>query len=461
MTGDLPDPVPSHGPRPDPSPALVPSLAPVPSPALASRRPLASLLAAHTFAAAGNVVTLITLPLYVLAETGSPAMAGVLAVASTLPVVVGGAFGGVLVDRFGYRRSSVLSDLVGAATIGAIPILHVSVGVPIWALLALVFATGLLDTPGQAARTALVPEAAALAAVPLERAMGWWGAAARGAMLVGAPLAGLLVAWLGPMPVLVVNAATFAVSAAVVAFGVPTWMRPAAGRESPLAADDAAPRAGAAAGYWTDLAAGLRVLWRNRLLRAITAMVLITNALDIGRSSVLLPVYAERELAGATSLGLLVGASGLGMLAGALLFSAFGPALPRRATFACGLLLGGSPLFLVLALRPGLAWCLVAAVIAGLAAGSLNPILDTVMLELVPPSMRARVFGVVNAGCWAAMPVGALVTGFLVEGFGLVVSLVGLGVAYLAVTLAPFLGSVWAGMDRRDHHVRSATSVDR
>ena len=75
---------------------------------------------------------------------------------------------------------------------------------------------------------------------------------------------------------------------------MPAWVRPAAGQALPLAADDAAP------------------------------------------------------------LGPLVGASGLGMLVGALLFSAFGPGLPRRATFAWGFLLGGSPLFLVPAQRPGL-----------------------------------------------------------------------------------------------------------
>ncbi len=447
-----------------------------------ARRPLTSLLTAHALAGTGNVITFVALPLYVLAETGRPAMAGVLAVATTLPVVVGGAFGGALVDRFGYRRSSILSDVVGAATVGAIPLLHATVGLPIWALLALVFATGLLDTPGQSARTALVPDAATLARVPLERAMGWWGAASRAAMLVGAPLAGLLVAWWGPLPVLVVNAATFLVSAAVVAAGVPSSLRPAApahvaapGHANPPAG--AAPAVAAARAdddassapplftteppYWTALADGVRVLWRNRLLRAVTLLVLVTNALDIGRASVILPVYAGRELDGATSLGLLVGASGLGMLVGALAFSALGPRLPRRATFATSFLLAGGPLFAVLALRPGLGWCLVAAAIAGVAAGSLNPIIDTVLLEQVPPVMRARVFGVVNAGCWVAMPIGALATGFLVEGAGLVVTLVILGAVYVAVTLTPFFGAVWAGLDRRREPAAVAASVAR
>jgi len=433
-------------------------------------RPLASLLAAQTLAVSGNVVTFIALPLYVLAETGSAVMAGVLAVATTLPVVLGGAFGGVLVDRFGYRRSSVASDVVGGVTVGAIPVLHASVGVPIPVLLALVFATGLLDTPGQAARTALVPEAAALARVPLERAMGWWGAAERGARLAGAPLAGLLVAWLGPLPVLVVNAATFGLSALVVAAGVPAGLRPAADDEAaaadaaagPARAEGSAGRGpGAPAGYWTALADGVRVLWRHRLLRAVTVMVLVTNALDIGRSSVILPVYAAGELAGATSFGLLVGAGGFGALVGALLFSVVGTRLPRRATYAIGFLLAGPPVFFVLAARPGLAWCLVATVLAGLAAGSINPIIGTVMLEQVPPSMRARVQGVIGAGAWAAMPAGALLTGLLVQGLGVVPSLIVCGACYLLATLPPFFGSVWARLDRDASAAAGATTVAR
>ena len=52
------------------------------------------------------MLTLIALPLYVLAETGSAAMTGVTGFFATLPVIIGGPFGGVLVDRFGYRRSA-------------------------------------------------------------------------------------------------------------------------------------------------------------------------------------------------------------------------------------------------------------------------------------------------------------------------------------------------------------------
>ncbi len=426
-----------------------------PGSAAAARRstPLVALIAAQLLSTGGNVVTLVALPLYVLAETGSPSMAGVLAVVTTVPVVLGGAFGGVLVDRIGFRRSSVISDVVGGVTIAMVPLLHATTGLPLWALLILVFGTGLLDTPGQGARTALLPEAAALAGVPLERAMGWWGAANRGAALLGGPVAGLLVAGLGALSALAVDAATFGLSALVVFVGVPRGLRPVHHHE----AERDAP--GPDAGYWAALRAGFVVIWRMPLLRAVVLMVMVTNALDIGRSNVLLPVYAVRELGGAQALGLIVGAMGLGAFAGALLFSAIGPRLPRRMTYAWGFLLAGGPSMLVYATQPGLVWCLVATGLAGLAAGALNPIIGTILLEEVPPAMRARVNGAVDAGAWAAMPIGALVAGTLTERVGLLPSLVAFGLAYLLVTLVPFFPSPWRSMNRTPAVVTESEEV--
>jgi len=394
------------------------------------------LLAAHVLSVLGNAVTLVALPLYVYGETGSAALTGVLAVATSLPVVLGGALGGVLVDRFGYRRSSMVSDLVGAATIGAVPLLHVTVGLPMWLLLVLVLATGLLDTPGQGARTALVPEAAEKGGVPLERAMGWWGAGQRAATMVGAPVAGLLVAWWGPVVVLVVNAATFLVSAALVRWAVPASLETAP--EAPEPALD----------YRHELLAGLRVLWASPLLRAVVAMVLLTNALDIGLLNVALPVYAEVHLGGARAYGLLVGLFGAGALAGALLYSAVGHRLPRRWVFAVGFALTGPPMCLVLAATPGVVACATALVVGGIAAGSINPVLGTVLLEQVPARMRARVNGAVSAGAWSAMPVGALGAGLLIDGVGVAASLAIMGALYVVIVAGPFVLPVWRGLDR-------------
>jgi len=407
--------------------------------------PLAGLLAAHLVSLTGNMLTLIALPLYVLAETGSAAKTGLAGVFATLPVVIGGPLGGVLVDRFGYRRSSVTADLVSAVTIAAVPLLDRTVGLPFWALLALVFFSGLLDTPGQTARSALLSDVAVAAGVPLERAVGTFEATERAARLLGAPLAGLLVAALGPLTVLVADAGTFLISAAVVAQLIPRRLD----RSAPLPGErpDNAP-AVPSSGYWSQLAEGLRFTVREPLLRALVLLVVVTNLFDAAHATVLLPVYAQRELSGAVAFGLLVGAMGGGALVGSLVFGAIGHRLPRRVTFVAAFALAGGPPYFALAAGLPLPALILVKVLAGFAAGAINPMIGTIKLERIPVGMRARVFGLIQAGCWAAMPVGALTAGVAVERVGLRPTLVLVGAAYLLVTLTPLLGGPWREMDR-------------
>ena len=401
-------------------------------PARARRAPLLGLLAAHAVSLTGNVLTLIALPLHVLATTGSVAATGVTGAVATVPVVLGGALGGVFVDRLGHRRTSVLADLVSAATITAVPVLDRTVGLPFEALLVLVFCTGLLDTPGQVARSALLPDVAAVAQVPLERAVGWFEACERGARLLGAPLAGLLVAGLGTLGVLALDGLSFVVAAALVLLLVPS-----AGRGGPPAARE---------GYWTELAEGVRFLVHEPLLRAVVVLVLCTNLLDAAKSTVLLPVAAEAHLGGAVAFGLLVGTMGGGALLGSLLFAAVGHRLPRRPLFVVGFLLAGGPPLLALAAAVPLPVQLAVTAVAGLAAGSLNPIIGTLKLERVPAGVRARVYGVIGAAAWAAMPVGALAAGWAVELVGLTPTLLVCGVLYVVASLVPLRGGPWAQM---------------
>lgn len=417
-------------------------------------------LTAHAISLTGNMITLIALPLYVLAQTGSAMATGLTGAVATIPVILGGGLGGVLVDRAGYRRTSVVADAAGAVTIAAVPVLHHSLGLPFWALLVLVFATGLLDTPGQTAREALLPEAAAAAGVPLERALGWMGATERGARLLGAPLAGLLVSSFGALNVLALDAATFVLAALVVLFLVPagaptTWVDPAPvteqerDRDEAAVGGDAQPPLVAAPrrGYWRELGDGIGFLRREPLLRCVVGLVLITNLFDAAKSSVLLPIAVQRDLGGSVALGLLVGAMGGGALVGSLIFGAIGHRLPRRATFVAAFALAGPPPHLALAAGLPLSAVVVVTAVSGFAAGALNPIIGVIKLERVPLHMRARVYGVIGAGAWAGMPLGSLAAGFAVEHLGLRPALFTVGTAYLLVALTPLLGGPWKSMN--------------
>jgi MFS family permease len=409
--------------------------------------PLVGLLAAHTVSETGNTITLIALPLYVLATTGSPAATGITGAVATVPIIIGGALGGVLVDRVGYRRTSVLADAVGAVTIAAVPVLDVTVGLPFWALLVLVFATGLLDTPGQVARASLLPQAAAAAGVPLERAAGWFDATERGSRLLGAPLAGLLVASLGALNALALDAASFAVAAALVFALLPRPDSPrwaTASSETGEALETSAPTG--ADGYWRQLGQGMAFLAREPLLRAVVIMVMVTNFLDATKTTVLLPVATTRQYGGAAAFGLLLGTLGGTALIGALVFSAIGHRLPRRATFVAAFAIGGPPTYFALAADLPLPAVVAVTALSGLGVGAINPIIATVKLERVPAGMRARVYGVIGAAAWLAMPAGSVAAGYAVQHAGLTATLYAVGAAYLLTTLTPLLGGAWKRM---------------
>jgi predicted MFS family arabinose efflux permease len=381
------------------------------------RTPLLALYAANAISLAGNIMAFIAVPWFVLQMTGSPAQTGLAAFFSALPIVIAAFFGGTIVDRLGYRRTSILADLSSGITVALIPLLYHTVGLAFWQLLVLVFVGNFLDAPGSTARQALVPDLAQLARVRLEQASAASDGISRGARLLGAPLAGVLIVVLGPSNILWVDAATFAWSALLIALAVP-----------PRPAPPAASRS-----YLAELRAGMQFIGRDRLLRALIGTVMVTNFLDAALGSVIYPVYVRQVFGSPVNLGLLIGVFGGAALLGTLIFGAVGYRWPRRAAFAGGFIITGLR-FWVLALFPPLSLLLAAQTITGLAVGPINPIISTVTYERIPEGMRARVFGTITAGVTIAVPLSVLVTGYLLEWLGLRPLLLVLGTGYMLTT---------------------------
>lgn len=404
--------------------------------------PLIGLLAARGFSLAGNAITLIVVPLYVLQDTGSVLATGVAGVFVTVPVILGGAFGGVLVDRLGFRLSAIIADLASGMTVLLIPLLAATVGLPFWALLTLVFLSGLLDTPGTTAKSALLPDLAEGARIRLPRASGAEAAISRSATLVGASAAALSLVWLGPVNSLLLNAATFAVSALLLWLCVPERGKKLAGQQI----GPGNPRSG----YWRDFSVGIRFLTLNPLLRNVVLLVMVTNCLDSAGLIVLFPVYARTVTPDGALLALMVAVFAGGALAGSSLFGWLGHRLPRRSTLVLCFLLAGTPPYVAMAAGVDTPILLTVFALAGLAAGSINPLLSTVLYEQVPREMRARVLGGMTTGVAAAMPIGSLLGGVAVSQAGLVPTLVAVGVVYAAIALTPLLGRSWGELNTRN-----------
>lgn len=386
-----------------------------------NRVPLIALIAAGAVSQVGSALTLIAVPWFVLQTTGSAAKTGLTGAAAVLPYVIAGVFGGGFVDRLGFRRASVAGDVTSGLAIALVPLLAAMGVLAYWQLLVLLFLGTLCNAPGATARRGMVPELAAYAGVPLTRANAFVEAIPRLASLLGPPIAGLIIAALGATTALWFDAATFAFSALAIALCVPSRL---------LMADTAARAAMPMQGhYWNDLREGWQFIRRDPLLRASSVHFGIMNFFD-APFSLLLALLVNATTHRVQDLGFYVACFGAGALVASLAYGVIGTRLPRRVPLL--LWMGGFAVVNgILALTPPRAVILVALVAMGLAAGLVNPMASTVTQERVPAALRGRVFGLLSATSFAAIPLGRGIAGVLAGAIGLRWVYVGIAAAYV------------------------------
>jgi MFS family permease len=396
-----------------------------------NRGPLSAVLVANAISVTGNRMVLLAIPWFVLETTGSPVKTGLAGFFTFLPVVAAG-FLGPIVDRMGLKRASIAADLASGLSVAAIPLLFNTIGLEFWQLLVLVFLGGLLDSPGETARSSLLPETAEAAKTTLERATSLEDGIMRAASLVGAPLAGLLITLIGASNVLWVDAATFGVSALLVLVGVPR---------------DMSSHEEASTTYWRDFREGFAFIRGRRLMMLVILTLAATNLLDAAIGAIVLPVYARQIFDSAIALGVILGALGGGAVVGSFMYGAWGKRFSRRWVYVVGfVLIAAQPWFY--AAFPPLAIVVLVAAVAGLGTGPINPILAAVLLEQVPGPLRGRVLGVVKAIAWMAVPLGVLAGGYLVGALGLRSTLLVIAVAYVFALVSLAFNPAAADLER-------------
>ncbi|MGO8371492.1 MFS transporter [Rhizobium ruizarguesonis] len=410
--------------------------------------PFLALAAAETLSLSGTRLSTIAIPWLVLSTTGSPVLTGLTAMMEMLPYVAAKALSGPLIDRVGPKRIAVVCDTASVAVVGLVPLLDLFGLLNMPLLLPVVFAMGVLRGPSDAAKQAMVPDIATLAAMPLERVTGVVGAIERLASTAGAAGAGALIGLIGPGQALVVNAVTFAAAALIVGVGIPGLRRvpEPRGMPEPRGAPEALP--GGMSSYFSDLREGWRFLRGDAVLVSIVTMVATTNLLDQAYHAVLLPVWTQSSGHGPELLGAMFSAFTGASIAGAAIAAAIGERMPRLMVYTVAFLLTGFPRFLVVALDAPLALIFITLAIAGFASGFLNPILSAVIFERIPKPLTGRVTAMNAALCFVLIPFGGLVGGALISTIGLAAALSLTGLAYLAATLFPLALKSFRGFDK-------------
>lgn len=343
-------------------------------------------------------MSLIALPWFVFDTTGSAALTGIAAVCETVPVVLVSVAAGGIVTRVGARRARVWSDLVAGVAVLAVPVLYATLGVAFWQLLLLVAVNGALRTPAVVASMVMLRDVTHLAGLANDQTTGPYTASVRLAATLGAPAAGTLIAFIGAPGVLVVDAATFLISATLVVLLVPAV---------PANRSDAAAEHPGTSG----LAAGFAVLRADRILMTLTLFAVVLAVITAGWNSVRAPIYGKTVLHSPVQLGLLLGLFGAGALLGNLTYASLGRKLNRYTILIAALTLAGPLPWVGLAFHPPLLVLLPTMALAGVGLGVLGPFYLTLQYERVSRGDQAHLFGLTFGLQTAGEALGAALAG--------------------------------------------------
>lgn len=378
-------------------------------------------LSSYLLSLLGNSIAAIALPLIVLQTTGSALGAGIVAASIALPAVLAGLFMGVVIDRINRRTSSVVTDLISAAAIAALPIIDLISGLSIGWFVLFGIIGSLGDVPGMTARETLLPAVVRHSGVSAERLIGLREALGAVAMLIGPAIAGVLITILDGSAVLWITAATSFV-AALITLLIPHRVGRIGEAES---ADSVAP----VGSGWQQLRAGWRALASSRFLLAATSITLVAVTVLAALQALVLPVYfTVIEQPGL--LGFVLTALAAGMLVGAGLFAGIGERGSRRVWFVIGLV-GTTVGFALIAWLPTPAVVFAGAVVVGAASGVLNSVLGVLLIERIPEPLRGRILSSQNAILTLAAPAGIMAAALLVEYASLEIAAAGIAALWL------------------------------
>ncbi|MEU9448774.1 MFS transporter [Streptomyces sp. NPDC048277] len=368
----------------------------------------------------GDWLLLVAAPYFVLRLTGSTMATGLTLAAETLPALVLGPVAGVFADRCDRRRTMLAIDVLRAATVALMLLVHHPGQV--WLIYVALIGESGLGQFFDPARRALIP--ALVGRGPRLAAANSLTALVSGTVrLVGGPAGGALYALAGFGPVVALDAASYLASAILIA----------AIRHRPGPVSPQRQRGTVLRRFADDLRAGaahLRVTPGLPVVFATAAIFLLGNA---ALTALLVPFTGTVLHAGAGTLGMLFAALGVGYLAGAPLSRAAAARFSDRRVMITSLA-ALSAVFAVTFHTHDIGWALVLFVLIGPPGVCFLVAVDTYLARRTPDALLGRVgsaYGMIQAAATLAGMLGGAVLGQQV-GIGVTADLAALCVAVSA-----------------------------
>ncbi|WP_229796315.1 MFS transporter, partial [Saccharothrix coeruleofusca] len=332
-----------------------------------------ALFLAQLLSVLGDQLARVAVSVLVYERTASAGLTAVTYGLTYVPDLVSGPLLSGFADRYPRRAVMITTDLCrgGLVAVMALP------GLPLWCAAVLLVLVQALNAPHGAARAATL--AAAMRGDRFVVASGVQDVMVQTSQVLGFATGGAVVAVAGTSQGLLLDGATFLLSAVLVRLGV---------RHRPAPLADAAAGAPAVWSWWHSLGAGLGLVLRDRRLRSLVALACVAG-FYITVEGLAVP-YAGEIGQGATAVGLLLAASPAGTVVGMLLLTKLPPRTRLRwlgplAVAAC------LPLVLC-AWRPGLAATVALWALSGAASGY-HMVARAAFVQAVPDRHRGQCLG--------------------------------------------------------------------
>lgn len=348
-----------------------------------------ALFGAHLASVIGDQFARIALVVLVYQRTGSAALTALTYALTFLPALVAGPLLSGLADRYPRRAVMIWADLVRAVLVAlmAVP------GMPFVGLCGLLVLVQLLAAPFNAARAATLPlildgdryvVASALSNMTYQAAQ-----------LVGFVGGGLVVVGVNPSGALLIDAATFALSAVLIRLGVAR--RPAPSRDT---VD------GARQGWLGGIAAGGRLVWGDRKLRLLVGLLCVAS-FPVTAEGLAVP-YADALGVGAASVGLLLAADPAGSLIGMAIMDRVRPAW--RLRLIRPLSVASCAVLVVVVTQPAIVGMVAVLALSGACSAYLN-VVNAEFVRAVPDSQRGQAFGLASTAMRVTQGMAVLAAG--------------------------------------------------
>jgi len=340
-------------------------------------RQLLTIMWAQSVSTYANQIIALTVPWLVLTRTGNAASAGTIAFAMGIAALAGLLAGGIVTDRIGGRRVSMLADSLSMVTALALA-LTVCLGYfSIWFVAVTQVLGVFFDGPGNIAKVTAVPAAAEEEGVPMTRAMGLTQTLQGTATFLGPITAGVLIGVLGEANTLFATTVLFLISI-LLASHLRQQVR---SHENPMSAGQ----------VLRDMREAVDFLRHEPFLGKMQLVGPLMGAVIVPIPALVFPAWFVFGHQDSRSLGIFLGAGAVGGTVGGFLFSAYAGKLAQRTW-----LVGATALYAVAILslyfvQPGSSVAIGVNFVAGLMLSVLFAVPFTAFYGRTPQELLGRV----------------------------------------------------------------------